>query len=127
MSDKHWHAKTLVDYLNNNEVSKLLDYCKKQFPKAFKKSLPDDADAIQAVDTAIANVQKGKPFVLKKVLDQIEHDVIKRSLIRYKKQTRAANFLGLKEQTLRYKMIRLRIPTIRNNQKYYLSKADDKV
>ncbi len=119
MSDKHWQAKAVIDHLNVSEVSKLLNFCRKQFPHIFKRTKTSDADSVRAVETALANLKNGKPFVLKKVLDKIEHDVIYRTLIRYKKQTRAANFLGLKEQTLRYKMIRLKIPTIRSNQLYY--------
>ncbi len=125
MSDKHWQAKNLVDYLNSNEVNKLLDYCKRQFPTAFKRSLPRDADAIRAVDTALTKLKNGKPFVLKKILDEIEYDVLHRALVQFKKQTRAADFLGLKEQTLRYKMIRLKIPTIRNNQEYYMEVSEE--
>jgi DNA-binding protein Fis len=64
--------------------------------------------------------KNGKPIVLKDVMDTIEQDILHRTLIRFKKQTRAADFLGLREQTLRYKMIRLKIPTIRANQTYYM-------
>ena len=125
MSDKHWQARTLVDYLNSNEIVKLLDYCKRQFPTAYKRSIPKDADAIRAVDTALAKIKNGRPFVLKQILDEIEYDVIHRALVQFKKQTRAAEFLGLKEQTLRYKMIRLKIPTIRDNQEYYIAAAEE--
>jgi len=125
MSDKHWQARTLVDYLNSNEIVKLLDYCKRQFPTAYKRSIPKDADAIRAVDTALAKIKNGRPFVLKQILDEIEYDVIHRALVHFKKQTRAAEFLGLKEQTLRYKMIRLKIPTIRDNQDYYIAAAEE--
>jgi len=125
MSDKHWQARTLVDYLNSNEIVKLLDYCKRQFPTAYKRSIPKDADAIRAVDTALAKIKNGRPFVLKQILDEIEYDVIHRALVQFKKQTRAAEFLGLKEQTLRYKMIRLKIPTIRDNQDYYIAAAEE--
>lgn len=119
MNDKHWQAKSVIDHLNASEVSKLLSFCRKQFPHVFKRTKTNDADSVRAVEKALTNLKNGKPFDLKKVLDKIEHDVIHRTLIRYKKQTRAANFLGLKEQTLRYKMIRLKIPTIRSNQTYY--------
>ncbi len=125
MSDKHWQARTLVDYLNSNEIVKLLDYCKRQFPTAYKRSIPKDADAIRAVDAALAKIKNGRPFVLKQILDEIEYDVIHRALVQFKKQTRAAEFLGLKEQTLRYKMIRLKIPTIRDNQEYYIAAAEE--
>lgn len=119
MSNKHWQAKSVIDHLNITEVSKLLSYCKKQFPRVFKRTKADEADCVRAVDTALTNLKNGKPFVLKSILEKVEYDVIYRTLIKYKKQTKAANFLGLKEQTLRYKMIRLKIPTIRSDQSYY--------
>jgi len=120
MSDKHWQAKSVIDYLNEVEVNKLLRYCRRQFPHVFKRAKSADADCVRAVETALTNVRTGRSFNLKKILDKIEYDVIHRALLRYKKQTRAADILGLKEQTLRYKMIRLKIPTIRLNQKYYM-------
>lgn len=120
MNEKHWQAKSIIDHLNVSEVGKLLTYCKRQFPHVFKRTKPFEGDAVRAIENALTNVRNGKPFVLKKTLDMIEYDVIHRTLIKFKKQTRAADFLGLKEQTLRYKMIRLKIPTIRNNQMYYM-------
>lgn len=119
MSNKHWLAKSVIDQLNITEVNKLLNYCKKQFPHVFKKTKADETDSVRAVDTALTNLKNGKPFVLKSILEKVEYDVIYRTLIKYKKQTKAANFLGLKEQTLRYKMIRLKIPTIRSDHRYY--------
>lgn len=119
MTDNYWQVKAIIDSLTVAEVTKLLDYCKKQFPKAFKKANTNNAESVRAVELALTNVRNGKPFVLKKVMDKIEYDVICRALVRHKKQTRAAHFLGLKEQTLRYKMIRLRIPTVRNNTNFF--------
>ncbi len=127
MSDKHLQARAVIDRLNESEVTKLLTFCRKHFPHVFEKTKTSDAESVRAVEAALENLKNGKPFILKKVLDKIEYDVIYRTLIRYKRQTRAANFLGLKEQTLRYKMIRLKIPTIRSNQMfYYMEEGEEK-
>lgn len=126
MSDKHWQAKSIVDHLTVTEVNKLLGYCRKEFPDVFKRTRMNDAESVRAVETALSNLNNGKPFTLKKILDKIEYDVIHRTLSRFKKQTRAAHFLGLKEQTLRYKMIRLKIPTVRSNQDYYVDDGKEK-
>jgi DNA-binding protein Fis len=125
MNDKHWQAKSVIDYLNEAEVNKVLRYCRRQFPHVFKRTKSAEADSVKAVEAALANVRSGKAFNLKKVLDKIESDVIHRTLVKFKKQTRAADFLGLKEQTLRYKMIRLKIPTIRLNQMYYMESENE--
>lgn len=121
MSDKHWEVKSVIDNLTEAEVHKLLRYCRRQYPHVFKRTKAIEAESIVAVDTALNNVRTGKAFNLKKILDKIEHDVIHRALVRYKKQTRAAELLGLKEQTLRYKMIRLKIPTVRMNKEHYFA------
>jgi DNA-binding NtrC family response regulator len=125
MSNKHWQAKSIIDQLNSTELNKLLNYCKKQFSHVFKKTKADEADCVRAVDIALTNLKQGRPFVLKSILEKVEYDVIYRTLTKYKKQTRAANFLGLKEQTLRYKMIRLKIPTIRSDQTYYYAEVNE--
>jgi DNA-binding NtrC family response regulator len=125
MNDKHWQAKAVIDYLNEAEINKLLRYCRRHFPHVFKRTKSSEADSVKAVEAALANVRSGKAFNLKKVLDKIEYDVIHRTLVKFKKQTRAADFLGLKEQTLRYKMIRLKIPTIRLNQMYYMESENE--
>ncbi len=122
MNENYWKLKTVVDYLSNVEMQKVLDYCKRQFPNAYKRILTDEADSIKEIDAALQDVKNGKPFILKNILDAIEYDIIMRTLTQFKKQTRAAHFLGLKEQTLRYKMIRLNIPTVRDNQEYYIEK-----
>ena len=120
INEKQEQAKAVVDYLNSAELNKLLEYCRRHFPKAFRRTQVHEAESIRQIDKALSNVKNGKPIVLKDVMDTIEQDILHRTLIRFKKQTRAADFLGLREQTLRYKMIRLKIPTIRANQTYYM-------
>jgi transcriptional regulator with GAF, ATPase, and Fis domain len=125
MNEKQLQVKSLIEYLNDVEAGRLLSYCRRQFPEAYKRTLVMDAPSIRAVDAALANVRDGKSFSLRKIMDKIEYDILHRALIRFKKQTRAAEFLGLKEQTLRYKMIRLKIPTIREHRNYYMQEQTD--
>jgi DNA-binding NtrC family response regulator len=62
----------------------------------------------------INNVVAGKEFILDKSLDLIEKGIIERALNRFGfNQSRTANFLGMTEQTLRYKLKRLGIPSAR--------------
>ena len=63
----------------------------------------------------INNVISGQEFVLDNSLDVIEKGIIERALDRYGfNQSRAASFLGMTEQTLRYKLKRLAIPSARH-------------
>jgi len=63
----------------------------------------------------INNVISGQEFVLDNSLDVIEKGIIERALDRFGfNQSRAASFLGMTEQTLRYKLKRLAIPSARH-------------
>lgn len=62
----------------------------------------------------INNVISGQEFVLDNSLDVIEKGIIERALAKFGfNQSRAASFLGMTEQTLRYKLKRLAIPSAR--------------
>ncbi len=65
----------------------------------------------------ISNVVNGREFILDKSLDLIEKGIIERALNRFGfNQSRTANFLGMTEQTLRYKLKRLGIPSARQRR-----------
>jgi DNA-binding protein Fis len=116
MNEKYWQTKTVIDFLSVAEVQKVLEYCKRNFPKAYKRIQPNEADSIKAIEEVLSDIINGRPIVLKKVMDTIEHDILLRTLVKFKKQVKAAHFLGLREQTLRYKMMRLKIPSSRDNE-----------
>jgi transcriptional regulator with GAF, ATPase, and Fis domain len=120
MNEKYSQAKTIIEFLSVTEVKKLLEYCKRNFPKAYRRIQPDEAESIKEIDKTLSDIVHGKPIVLSKIMDAIEHDILLRALVKYKKQVKAAQHLGLKEQTLRYKMMRLKIPTMREHQDFYL-------
>jgi transcriptional regulator with GAF, ATPase, and Fis domain len=120
MNEKYSQAKSIIDFLSVSEVKKLLEYCKRNFPKAYRRIQPEEAESIKEIDRTLSDIVHGKPIVLSKIMDAIEHDILLRALVKYKKQVKAAQNLGLKEQTLRYKMMRLKIPTMREHQDFYL-------
>ncbi|MEX0602645.1 MAG: sigma 54-interacting transcriptional regulator [Bacteroidota bacterium] len=75
---------------------------------------PELADEKTEVVKMINNVLGGQPFVLDNSLDTIEKGIIERALGKFGfNQSRAANFLGMTEQTLRYKLKRLGIASAR--------------
>jgi DNA-binding NtrC family response regulator len=75
---------------------------------------PELVDEKTEVVKMINNVVAGQEFILDKSLDVIEKGIIERALNRFSfNQSRAANFLGMTEQTLRYKLKRLGIPSAR--------------
>ena len=75
---------------------------------------PELTDEKTEVVKMINNVISGQEFVLDNSLDVIEKGIIERSLTRFGfNQSRAASFLGMTEQTLRYKLKRLAIPSAR--------------
>jgi DNA-binding NtrC family response regulator len=75
---------------------------------------PELVDEKTEVVKMIANIESGQDFVLDKSLDLIEKGIIERALNRFGfNQSRAANFLGMTEQTLRYKLKRLGIVSAR--------------
>lgn len=75
---------------------------------------PELSDEKTEVVKMINNVITGQEFVLDDSLDVIEKGIIERALTRFGfNQSRAASFLGMTEQTLRYKLKRLAIPSAR--------------
>lgn len=76
---------------------------------------PQLTDEKTEVVKMINNVISGQEFVLDNSLDVIEKGIIERALERFGfNQSRAASFLGMTEQTLRYKLKRLAIPSAHN-------------
>ncbi len=75
---------------------------------------PELVDEKTEVMKMITNIDSGQEFLLENSLDIIEKGIIERSLKRFSfNQSRAASFLGLTEQTLRYKLKRLGIASSR--------------
>ncbi len=78
---------------------------------------PELVDEKTEVVKMINNVVAGQEFILDKSLDLIEKGIIERALHRLAfNQSRTAGFLGMTEQTLRYKLKRLGIPSARQRQ-----------
>lgn len=86
------------------------------FSEGGKFVLPAElTDEKTEVVKMINNVISGQEFVLDNSLDVIEKGIIERALDRFGfNQSRAASFLGMTEQTLRYKLKRLAIPSARH-------------
>lgn len=75
---------------------------------------PELVDEKTEVVKMINNIATGQDFVLDKSLDAIEKGIIERALQRFGfNQSKAAGFLGMTEQTLRYKLKRLNIASSR--------------
>jgi len=85
------------------------------FSNGGKFSLPPElVDEKTEVVKMINNVVGGQEFILDRSLDLIEKGIIERALHRFTfNQSRTAGFLGMTEQTLRYKLKRLGIPSAR--------------
>jgi DNA-binding NtrC family response regulator len=78
---------------------------------------PELSDEKTEVVKMINNVMTGQEFVLDNSLDVIEKGIIERALLKFGfNQSRAASFLGMTEQTLRYKLKRLAIPSARQRR-----------
>jgi DNA-binding NtrC family response regulator len=76
---------------------------------------PELVDEKTEVVKMINNVLQGREFMLDKSLDIIEKGIIERALEKFGfNQSRAATFLGMTEQTLRYKLKRLGIVSVRS-------------
>lgn len=76
---------------------------------------PELVDEKTEVVKMINNISTGQDFILDKSLDAIEKGIIERSLQKFgHNQSRAATFLGMTEQTLRYKLKRLNIVSSRS-------------
>lgn len=75
---------------------------------------PELVDEKTEVVKMINNIATGQDFILDKSLDVIEKGIIERALQRFGfNQSKAAGFLGMTEQTLRYKLKRLNIASSR--------------
>lgn len=75
---------------------------------------PELVDEKTEVVKMINNIATGQDFVLDNSLDAIEKGIIERSLQKFGfNQSKAAGFLGMTEQTLRYKLKRLNIVSSR--------------
>ena len=75
---------------------------------------PELLDEKTEVVKMINNIMAGQEFVLDKSLDVIEKGIIERSLEKFGfNQSKAAQFLGMTEQTFRYKLKRLGIASAR--------------
>ncbi len=75
---------------------------------------PELSDEKTEVVKMINNVLGGQAFVLDNSLDVIEKGIIERALSKFGfNQSKAAHFLGMTEQTLRYKLKRLGIASAR--------------
>jgi DNA-binding NtrC family response regulator len=75
---------------------------------------PELVDEKTEVVKMINNIVNGQDFILDKSLDAIEKGIIERALQKFGfNQSRAAGFLGMTEQTLRYKLKRLNIASSR--------------
>lgn len=85
------------------------------FSTGGKFSVPAElVDEKTEVVKMINNILGGQAFILDNSLDVIEKGIIERSLTKFGfNQSRAANFLGMTEQTLRYKLKRLGIVSAR--------------
>ncbi|MDI6766455.1 MAG: sigma 54-interacting transcriptional regulator [Bacteroidota bacterium] len=76
---------------------------------------PELVDEKTEVVKMINNIVTGQDFILDKSLDAIEKGIIERALQKFgHNQSRAATFLGMSEQTLRYKLKRLNIVSSRS-------------
>ena len=75
---------------------------------------PELVDEKTEVVKMINNITNGQDFILDRSLDAIEKGIIERALQKFGfNQSRAASFLGMTEQTLRYKLKRLNIASAR--------------
>ncbi|HWP82536.1 MAG TPA: sigma 54-interacting transcriptional regulator [Bacteroidota bacterium] len=78
---------------------------------------PELTDEKTEVVKMINNIVGGQAFVLDNSLDVIEKGIIERALVKFGfNQSRAATFLGMTEQTLRYKLKRLGIASARQRR-----------
>lgn len=76
---------------------------------------PELVDEKTEVVKMINNIATGQDFILDKSLDAIEKGIIERALQKFGfNQSKAAGFLGMTEQTLRYKLKRLNIASSRS-------------
>jgi len=76
---------------------------------------PELVDEKTEVVKMINNIVAGQEFILDRSLDAIEKGIIERALDRFGfNQSKAAHFLGMTEQTFRYKLKRLGVASARS-------------
>jgi DNA-binding NtrC family response regulator len=99
---------------NVRELKAVVDKCV-LFSNEGRFMLPPElVDEKTEVVKMINNIIAGQEFVLDKSLDVIEKGIIERSLEKFGfNQSKAAQFLGMTEQTFRYKLKRLGIASAR--------------
>ena len=99
---------------NIRELKSVIDKCV-LFSSDGRFMLPPElVDEKTEVVKMINNIMAGQEFVLDKSLDVIEKGIIERSLEKFGfNQSKAAQFLGMTEQTFRYKLKRLGIASAR--------------
>jgi DNA-binding NtrC family response regulator len=99
---------------NIRELKAVVDKCV-LFSNGGRFMLPPElVDEKTEVVKMINNIIAGQEFVLDRSLDVIEKGIIERALERFGfNQSRAAQFLGMTEQTFRYKLKRLGIASAR--------------
>jgi len=99
---------------NIRELKAVVDKCV-LFSNEGRFMLPPElVDEKTEVVKMINNIMAGQEFILDKSLDVIEKGIIERSLERFGfNQSKAAQFLGMTEQTFRYKLKRLGIASAR--------------
>lgn len=99
---------------NIRELKAVVDKCV-LFSNDGRFSLPPElVDEKTEVVKMVNNIVAGQEFILDKSLDVIEKGIIERALDRFGfNQSKAAQFLGMTEQTFRYKLKRLGIASAR--------------
>jgi DNA-binding NtrC family response regulator len=99
---------------NIRELKAVVDKCV-LFSNEGRFMLPPElVDEKTEVVKMINNIMAGQEFVLDRSLDVIEKGIIERALERFGfNQSKAASFLGMTEQTFRYKLKRLGIASAR--------------
>ncbi len=99
---------------NIRELKAVVDKCV-LFSNEGRFMLPPElVDEKTEVVKMINNIMAGQEFILDRSLDVIEKGIIERSLDKFGfNQSKAAQFLGMTEQTFRYKLKRLGIASAR--------------
>lgn len=99
---------------NIRELKSVIDKCVLFSREGHFILPPELVDEKSEVAKMLANIMGGQEFVLDQSLDVIEKGIIERSLDKFGfNQSRAAQFLGMTEQTFRYKLKRLGIASAR--------------
>jgi len=99
---------------NVRELKSVIDKCVLYSADGRFMLPPELVDEKTEVVKMINNIMAGQEFVLDKSLDVIEKGIIERSLEKFGfNQSKAAQFLGMTEQTFRYKLKRLGIASAR--------------